>query len=492
MGLSLTLLYILTAYMGPQTLWGPLAAFHVELIVAALATAASLQGLARSRVFSVPQTYALGGMVVSVFLSMLFAGWLGGVPGAVLSFIPNIFAFFLVIANCRRRMHLQLVIAVLVLACFVTIGRGSLAMRTNDMLSPYVLAPSEESIDGLYRLRGLAFINDPNDFAQLTASLIPCLFLFWRRSRPARNLLLVLAPALVLIFGMYLTHSRGGMLALLAVVLFAARRKIGTIAASLIAAAGFAGATVAGWSGGRDVSVQAGSDRLEAWSTGLQLIKSHPLFGVGYLRFNEYFYITAHNTVVVCAAELGMFGLFCWLMFVFPTIRDAYVCSVDPDAGKSTEEEKEEALAYATACGGQRRETDLRWRPAGEIAADTMQAPAAVQEPVIAITEMPLHLRDIEQEEERLPAEEIRRIAALMPLCLLGYFVAGWFLSRAYVMTLFIYGGMVQVIYRWALEQDLAPAPMRLPKIALYAAVTAVALIALVYVMLRVEHLMGH
>ncbi|HEY8997230.1 MAG TPA: O-antigen ligase family protein, partial [Edaphobacter sp.] len=476
-------------YMGPHTLWGPLADFHVELIVAGLATIASLQGLGRSRVFSIPQTYALGGMVVSVFLSMLFAGWLGGVPGAVLSFIPNIFAFFLVIANCRRRMHLQLIIAALVLVCFVIIARGYMAMRAHDILSPYVLPPGEDSTDGVFRLRGLAFINDPNDFAQLTVSLIPCLFLFWRRSHPARNFLLVLAPALVLIFGMYLTHSRGGMLALLAVILFASRRKIGTIAAALMAAAGFAGATVVGWSGGRDVSVKAGSERLEAWSTGLQLIKSHPLFGVGYLRFNEYFYITAHNTIVVCAAELGMFGLFCWLMFVFPTIRDAYVSSIDPDARKSKEEE--EVLAYAMAYGGQKREVDLRWQPAGQMATDAVQASTAVQEPAIA-ADMPLHLSEVEQDEERLPAEEIRRIAGLMPLCLLGYLVAGWFLSRAYVMTLFIYGGMVQVIYRWALDQNLAPAPMRLPKIAQYAAVIAVVLIALVYVMLRLEHLMGH
>jgi len=282
------------------------------------------------------------------------------------------------------------------------------------------------------------------------------------------------------------------MLALLAVILFASRRKIGTIAASIMAGLGFAGATVLGWSGGRDVSVEAGSDRMEAWSTGLGLIKEHPLFGVGYLRFSEYFYITAHNTVVVCAAELGMFGLFWWLMFVFPTIRDAYVCSKDPAADEAKEEEDEYSYAMAYAARKPEPVAEMRLQPAGHPAEMTMSRGALQPDMTPAAAGTPMHLMGVDDEDERLPAEEIRRIAGLMPICLVGYFVAGWFLSRAYIMTLFIYGGMVQVIYRWALDQDLAPPRMKSLKIAQYAAMLAVALIAVVYVALRLDHLVGH
>jgi len=491
MGLFLTLLYILTAYLGPQTLWGPLADFHMEIIVASLATLASLHALGRSRMFSIPQTYALGGMIISVFMSMLFTGWLGSVPMAVMSFIPNIFAYFLILTNFRKKRHLQMLIAVLAFVCVFTIARGYMAIRAGDELSPYLIGQGTDS-GGVFRLRGLAFINDPNDFAQLMASLIPCLFLFWKKGSTPRNVLLVLVPSVILIFGMYLTHSRGGMLALLAVILFASRRKIGTIAASIMAGLGFAGATVLGWSGGRDVSVEAGSDRMEAWSTGLGLIKEHPLFGVGYLRFSEYFYITAHNTVVVCAAELGMFGLFWWLMFVFPTIRDAYVCSKDPAADEAKEEEDEYSYAMAYAARKPEPVAEMRLQPAGHPAEMTMSRGALQPDMTPAAAGTPMHLMGVDDEDERLPAEEIRRIAGLMPICLVGYFVAGWFLSRAYIMTLFIYGGMVQVIYRWALDQDLAPPRMKSLKIAQYAAMLAVALIAVVYVALRLDHLVGH
>jgi NhaP-type Na+/H+ and K+/H+ antiporter len=74
---------------------------------------------------------------------------------------------------------------------------------------------------------------------------------------------------------------------------------------------------------------------------------------------------------------------------------------------------------------------------------------------------------------------------------IIGYFVAGWFLSRAYIMTLFIYGGMVQVIYRMALAQGMVPPRMRAFKVLQYSFAGAIGLILLVYVMLRGEHMMG-
>ncbi len=59
-------------------------------------------------------------------------------------------------------------------------------------------------------------------------------------------------------------------------------------------------------------------------------------------------------------------------------------------------------------------------------------------------------------------------------------------------MTLFIYGGMAQVIYRWALDQDLAPPRMAVGRVLKTGALGAVGLIFVVYMMLRMQHLMGH
>ena len=67
----------------------------------------------------------------------------------------------------------------------------------------------------------------------------------------------------------------------MATIVVVLRRKIGTVPAAVLAGTLFAVSLAIGWSGGRDVSMEAGADRLDAWSTGIQFIRQHPLFGVG-------------------------------------------------------------------------------------------------------------------------------------------------------------------------------------------------------------------
>ena len=490
MGLFLTLLYILTAYLGPETLWGPIYEFHIEIILAGLAFIASLPKIQESKIFSMPQTFALVGMCIAVFCSMVMTGWLGSILPAVLGFIPNAFTFFLVVVNFRTKRHLQMLVLTLFVVSAYTILRGALALRAQDFLNPYLMPQGSD--DGtFYRLRGMAFINDPNDFAQVMVSLIPCMFFFWKKGSFPRNVLFVLIPVAWLIYGMFLTHSRGGIIALLAVILFGSRKKIGTIPATVIAGGAFALTSVLNWSGGRDVSVEAGAGRMEAWAVGIDLLKSHPLFGVGFSRFGEYFIVTAHNTIVVCAAELGMFGLFWWVMFVLPTIRDAAACSLAKEEKPSEEDE----FSYSRGFGVRREPVAASGPKTTPYAHLRNEATAVMVEDEVQHEkeiDVPLHLQMNTDAQELPPPEEIDRIAQLMLISIVGYFVAGWFLSRAYIMTLFIYGGMVQVIYTMALARNLAKPRMKAIKVIQYSAIGSVGLIFVVYIMLRLQHLTSH
>ncbi|MCU1318772.1 MAG: O-antigen ligase protein [Edaphobacter sp.] len=488
MGLFLTLLYILTAYLGPQTVFGPIAEYHIEIIIALMAMVASLPSLQESYVFSLPQAYALIGMCGAVFISFVFNGLTGLAPNALLDFLPNSFTFFFIVLNCKKKRHLQMVILVLLFAALFTIYRGYSALQSGNYLSPYLVGQGNDEGSAIYRLRGLSFISDPNDFSQLIVSLIPCLFFFWRPKSLPRNIILVLVPTGLLLFGMYLTHSRGAIVAFLAVVILAARRKVGTVPSIIIAGVLFAITTAVGWSGGREISVEAGAGRMEAWAVGLDLIKAHPLFGVGFQRFGEYFFITAHNSIVVCAAELGMFGLFFWVMFVIPTIRDAVTASKPVKSKEQEAKEEEEKTPFERA---------LAARAAAEPGMLHLKSTVAVAEPAAgsltdlskAKTAANPYFMDIEEDTPH-PEEEIRRITRLQTISLAGYLVAGWFLSRAYVMTLFIYGGMVQVMYQMALNQGYAPPRITIPRIMRLSAMAAVGLIIVVYIMLRLQHLM--
>ena len=484
MGLFFTLLYILTAYLGPQTLFGSLADYHVGVIIAIFAVVSSILSVQGSGVARISQSYSLLMMCVAVFLSFIFNRLFGLAPGALLAFIPNALTFYLIVLNCKKKVHLELIILTLLFACIFTLVRGSLALRADDLTNPYLLSQGNDAGDMIIRIRGMSFINDPNDYAQLMVSLIPCLFFFWKKKSNFRNSIVVILPAAALVYAMFLTHSRGAIVALLAVIVFAGRRKVGTVFSAVGGGLLFILSMAAGWTGGREISVGAGSDRLEAWSTGLQLIRSHPFFGVGFARFSEYNDITAHNTIVVCAAELGFFGLFFWVMYVLPTFHDMVVASKLPGNAFPQPEVETPFPAHlhrnlATVAPLQRVPANLDLAVA---AGPGIPRTPAASTPYYAT----------EEAQETMSEKELGRLAGIMTVSLLGYLVAGWFLSRAYVMTLFIYVGIAEVIYSMALNRHLVPSRMATLRLLRVSALTSVGLIAMVYVMLRVERLMPH
>ena len=362
MGLLLTLLYILTAYLSPGILFGPLAQYHLEIIIAALALLASLPSLPGSGLLRAPQTFAILGMAIAIVFSLMLTGWIGGAPAALYEFLPDSFAFFLVALNCRTRRRLQLVVLTLVIGSYFYIVQGSLALRAGEVVSPYLYDQGYEG-NHILRLRGLSIVNDPNDFAQVLVSLIPCMFLFWKPKKLFWNTFSVAVPVSFLFIGVYLTHSRGSLLALMAVIGVSVYRKLGLIPAGIMAGATFALSTV--WSGGREISAEAGADRMDAWSTGLEMIKSHPIFGVGYRRFTDYNPITAHNTIVVCAAELGFVGFFFWVLFVVSSMREGITLR-DRSTASTSEEQALPSLSYAPAA--------MRYQAAGSGAPSMMMA----------------------------------------------------------------------------------------------------------------------
>jgi O-antigen ligase len=490
MGLFFTLLYILGAYLGPETIYGTLAGYHIQLVIAALALFFSFSSLQEISLTRMSQTYALIGMWVAVLMSFVFNGLTRFAPDALFDFLPASFTFFFVLLNCKTKRHLQMIVFVLLAASLFTIYMGYSAILAGNLDSPYLVTARDAAVP-FSRLRGLGFINDPNDFSQLIASLIPCLFFFWAPKKFPQNFLFVLIPSGLLLFGMFLTHSRGGIVAFLAVVTIAARRKIGTIPSVIIAGGLFAITTVIGWSGGREISVESGVDRMEAWSTGLQLLKSHPIFGVGFQRFTEYYIITAHNTVVVCAAELGVFGLFFWVMFLIPTVRNAVVAGATVKSKEQLAQEEAEKTPFERALAARAAENSLMHLKSTQPAEESANAyPAGHAQPTLTAVANPYFMH--EDVSNQLPEAEIRRLARLMMICLGGFLVAGWFLSRAYVMTLFIYGGMVQVVYRMALDQGLVPESMKIPRVLRFSTIGVIGLITMVYIMLRLQNLTRH
>ncbi len=463
MGFVISILYLVTSYLTPATLFGPLAVYRVELILAFLLFFVSLPALVNSFLLRTPQSLAMIGMMAAVILSMLAAlHWPGGAVDRFLNFIPNAFAYFLVCLHCNSKKKLQFLVFTMLFVCLFVIAHGVSELHYGvprigppqsddsgesnqelwDEQLPYVFPQANAKGEWIYRIRGLGEINDPNDFGQLIACLIPLMFIFWRAKKALRNFAFVILPAGILLWGAFLTHSRGALVALTAVAVVAARRRIGTLPALLIAGVLFVAAMALHFTGGRAISTSAGEDRTALWGESLQLLKSHPLFGVGYGQLPDLLGHTAHNSVAVCASETGMFGLFFWCLFLFPTVRDILTIA---SPGKVDE--------------GRRTEPEEELFPRAQAKIDS------------------------------LDKAEVNHMGRLLVLSFTGFLVAGWFLSRAFVLTFFLLGGMAEVVFEMALRQGMVAPRMRLERVLPYTGILSVALIALMYVMLRIVNL---
>jgi hypothetical protein len=172
------------------------------------------------------------------------------------------------------------------------------------------------SVNGRVRYRGT--LQDPNELSLVLGIAMPFAFAFFERRRSlARLLLLVLTCGLVGICALF-TESRGGQLVFLAVLavyfvnLFGAWRglAVGLLLALPILILG-----------GRTGAESSTMQRTECWWIGLHLVAASPGFGVGCGQFLEHHYLTAHNSLVLAAAELGLPGMVLWSSILYVAVK---------------------------------------------------------------------------------------------------------------------------------------------------------------------------
>jgi hypothetical protein len=461
MGFLFSIIYFVISFLTPEALFGSLAQYHIQVIITGLTLFFSMPKLLQSPVLKAPQTFALICLAFAgSFSTLIGRHWLGGAVATYIEFVSRFLAFFFVYLNFDTKKRLRtLVIALFVVSLFI-ISRGatelvsvsgsygppidprsgSVDLAQWDSAHPYMFQMGNSEGQWLYRIRGLGMINDPNDFAQFLVCMVPLMFIFWRPKKLLLNLILVIIPVAMLLVGVFLTHSRSALLALTAMALIAGRRKVGTVPAIVLATSFFATAMALQFSGGRQISATAGEDRTALWGEGIAAFRAHPFFGVGFGDFPAYTdsNLTAHNTVIVCAAELGLVGFYCWSVFLFATLKDAYATS-SANRIKDGEPVARDDVHY------------LR--------------PASVLEP--------------------LDKEDINILGRAVFLSLVGYLVAGWFLSRAIIMLLFMLGGLAGVVYQMALTRGMVSKRLPSFKLLQQSAALAAGLLITLYVVVR-------
>lgn len=185
------------------------------------------------------------------------------------------------------------------------------------------------------RVRYRGSLQDPNELATVVCGGVALLIGLVARSRKLRWRILVALASVGIFLCVIYTQSRGGMLAYMAVlgVYFIRRYGIKYAAIGVLAMLPLMAL------GGREGEAASASTegRYEAWSTGFQMLKSDPVFGVGKGQFTEWHHLTAHNSHVLAFSELGLLGLYLWMALLYMTFKPLLMAlrdfAGDPRAG---------------------------------------------------------------------------------------------------------------------------------------------------------------
>ena len=301
--------YVAAIYVRPAEIFPTWAGVPVVEILSALTFAvAGFSYLATPRKFwDLPHDRFVVGVWAAIVASDLVSGWYGGAFRGFVYFSKIAFFYFLIRFAVRNQRHLAGFIAAICAANLFLALNGIVQFHTGTAFGGIPLNKG--------RVQGAGIFNDPNDLALTLLMVVP--FLLSEATDAVRGLvsraaaLVMLVPIVVAIL---YTQSRGGVVGLAVILIASAlqgRRKRGAVIVAGIL--GVAAAMVnASRLGMMDASEESAQLRIQAWKAALGMVKSHPLFGVGYDRFSEFHEHVAHNSFVHTLAELGLVGAFVW------------------------------------------------------------------------------------------------------------------------------------------------------------------------------------
>lgn len=303
-------LYLLMMIIRPQDFLPILADVPIMPVLIILALASWV--LSSRKDLNAPQYLLLTLFGLVTAASILAAGWVGGAWQQVLDFAPILVAFVVLANALDSERRIRIVMMLLVLCGAVLVWHGIY------QLSHGGVGWTGASLSKDQRIQYVGIFHDPNDLGLLFVMVLPMsVYLLGRHGAKFFGRIFWLACACLLVYGIYLTKSRGAMLALAAILGIYVWRKRGAILA-LILGGGALGLLqmISPRMNELNPDESSAFGRVDAWYEGLHLFVSHPFLGVGTNNFTEYNNLTAHNSFVLVLAETGFVGYVLWLAFV--------------------------------------------------------------------------------------------------------------------------------------------------------------------------------
>jgi O-antigen ligase len=346
----LILLYVVLTIIRPQDYLPGLENVPILPLVLFLAAGAWL--FSNTKTFAAPQFLILPAFLLILMISEVTNGWTGGAVDELARFGPVVIAFFVFGAACNTQRRVRVAMGVFVACAAVLALHG---VEQSRLGTGWTGIPLSEG----GRIQYVGIFNDPNDLGLLFAACLPMAVFLGRRGagmmRPVW-----LGCAMLLLYGIVLTNSRGALLAVLVVAGCYVWYRKGIVTAGILGVIGLtAMKLVSSRMDELDAGEESAAGRVDAWYAGLEMFRDNPAFGVGAGNFTEYNELTAHNSFVLVLAETGFVGFVTWLAFVgygfwmmLTIIRHVRVPGTDPEVEAEWAMEKQIALTLLLSlCG---------------------------------------------------------------------------------------------------------------------------------------------
>jgi hypothetical protein len=341
-------------YTKVHEIWAVLHAFPVMPILYAMACFGFLLDLrlGLARVEACPQARLVLPLWVWTLVSVALTG---GLIARELNVTMTYMLLFLLIAHCVQTFRALRVMGVAILAISLFLGLVAFAQAQNPFscilllpdIDPDIVGtsdgrlcedssecraqaePGEEyrcerpgpfqtmTIEGRVRYRGN--LEDPNELALTLVIALPFALAAFAQQRSLIRVAAVAVSLGIVVPVVIWTASRTGQLAFVAVIAAYFLERISLKRLIPVAVLAAPALMLGGRSG--DSADESTLERLEAWHTGLEMFKSSPIWGIGRAQFSENYYITAHNSFVLEASELGLVGMILWVGVLYTSFK---------------------------------------------------------------------------------------------------------------------------------------------------------------------------
>jgi putative inorganic carbon (hco3(-)) transporter len=263
-----------------------------------------------------PQDKFAGMFFVAIILSTLTLFWISNIIDTFIYVlkIGSIYFFIAIVVDSEVKLERAIWAMIVLMA---TVGfLGVLGYHGFNIPGYFTIWAEDRQA---WRLMGSGMLSSANDIAYSMVLVVPFALGLLIQAKSFTGRIGGIILLIISLYTIYLTRSRGGQVAL-TITLFSwvyfwikSRKRRKQIV--IIAAFGLLAVISAKATGYREDRSAMG--RVEAWSAGWEMLKSHPIIGVGMAQFGEYHSIDSHNSYVRAAAELGLLGLYAFVGMIY-------------------------------------------------------------------------------------------------------------------------------------------------------------------------------